>query len=62
MGTLYILLYGSELWEPYIYYYMEVNYGNLIYILLYGSELWEPYIYYYMEVNYGNLIYTTIWK
>ena len=31
MGTLYILLYGSELWEPYIYYYMEVNYGNLIY-------------------------------
>ena len=49
MGTLYILLYGSELWEPYIYYYMEVNYG-------------EPYIYYYMEVNYGNFIYTTIWK
>ena len=44
MGTLYTLLYGSELWEPYIHYYMVVYYGNLI------------YIYYYMEVYYGNLI------
>ena len=63
-------LYGSELCEPYsyyymvvnlFYYYMVVNYANLIYILLYGSELCEPYLYYYMVVNYANLIYTTIW-
>ena len=47
MRTLFILLYGSELCEPYL--------------LLYGSELCEPYLYYYMVVNYANLIYTTIW-
>ena len=62
MRTLFILLYGSELCEPYLYYYMVVNYANLmVVILLYGSELCEPYLYYYMVVNYANLIYTTIW-
>ena len=56
MRTLFILLYGSELCEPYLYYYMVT-----LFILLYGSELCEPYLYYYMVVNYANLIYTTIW-
>ena len=51
MRTLFILLYGSELCEPY----------STLFILLYGSELCEPYLYYYMVVNYANLIYTTIW-
>ena len=53
MRTLFILLYGSELCEPYLYL--------MVVILLYGSELCEPYLYYYMVVNYANLIYTTIW-
>ena len=28
MRTLFILLYGSELCEPYLYYYMVVNYAE----------------------------------
>ena len=61
MGTLFILLYiyGSELWEPYLYYYSELWQPYLYY---YIYELWQPYLYYYIYmVNYGNLIYTTIY-